>query len=86
MIVFCINRPSLPFSLPDFAHEELVEQETQGKEDHALDEGGDEHPAKGVCGERVYIGINVVATEDLDLYVHPSQLHQPIPEVELGED
>lgn len=71
---------------PDFAHDKLVEQEAQGEEDQALDEGGDEHPAQGVCGEWVLIGINAVATKELDVYVHPGQLHQPVPKVELGED
>lgn len=71
---------------PDFAHEKLVEQESQGEEDQALDEGGDKHPAQCVCGEWVFIGINAVATEKLDLYVHPGQLHQPVPKVELRED
>lgn len=72
-------------SLPDFAYERLVEQEAQGEEYHALDKRGDEHPAQAVGGEGVLIGINAVATEDLDLYVHPGQLHQPVSKVELGE-
>ncbi len=76
----------LLFSPPDFAYEILVEQEAQGEEDQALDEGGDEQPAQGVQGERVLIGVNAVATEDLDLYVFPGQLHHPVPKVELGED
>lgn len=37
-----------PFSSPDFAYEKLVEQEAQGEEDQALDEGGDEHPAQSI--------------------------------------
>lgn len=74
------------FSSPDFAYEKLVEQEAQGEEDQALDEGGDEHPAQGIQGEWVPIGVDAVAAEDLDLYVHPGQLHQPVPKVELRED
>ena len=35
---------------PDFAYKEPVEQEAQGEEDHALDEGGEEHPAQAVHG------------------------------------
>lgn len=76
----------LLFFSPDFAYEKLVEQEAQGEEDQALDEGGDEKPAQCICGEWVLIGVNAVATEDLDLYVRPGQLHHPIPKVELGED
>lgn len=86
MDVYGINRLRPRFSLPDFSHKKLVEQEAQGEEDQALDERGDEHPAKCVCGEWVLIGINAIATEDLDLYVHPSQVHQPVPKVELGEN
>lgn len=71
---------------PDFAYERLVQQEAQGEEDQALDEGGDEHPAQGIYGKWVLIGINAVAAEDLDLQIHPSQLHQPVPKVELRED
>lgn len=74
------------FPSPDFAYDKPVEQEAQGEEDHSLDEGGDEHPAQGIRGERVLIGVNAVATEQLDLYVHPGQLHQPVPKVELRED
>lgn len=81
-----LSLTSLFLLSPDFAHEKLVEQEAQGEEDHALDEGGDEHPAEAVYGEWVLIGINAIATEDLDLYVHAGQFHQPIPKVELGED
>ena len=73
-------------SLPDFSQKELVEQETQREEGHALDEGGDEHPAQGICVERVLIGVDAVAAEDLDLYVCPRQMHQPVPKVKLGED
>lgn len=51
-----------------------------------MDEGGDEHPAQAFCGERVLIGVNAVATEDLDLYVCPGQLQHPVTKVELGED
>lgn len=73
-------------ALPDFSHKGLVEQEAQGEKDQALDDGGHEHPAQGICGEWVLIGVNVIATEDLDLYVHPGQLRQPIPKAKLGED
>lgn len=51
-----------------------------------MDEGGDHHPAQGAEGEWVYVGVDAVAAEDLDLDVHPGQLHQPVPKVELGED
>lgn len=51
-----------------------------------MDEGGDKHPAQGTEGERVLIGVDAVAAEELNLYVHPCQLHHSIPKVELGED
>lgn len=59
------------FASPDLACEKLVEQEAQGKEDQALDEGGDEHPTQGINREWVLVGVNAVAAEDLDFYVHP---------------
>lgn len=76
----------LLFSSPDFAYEKLVEQETQSEEDQALDEGRNEHPAQGICWEWVLIGVNAVATEDLDLYILPGQMHHPVSKVELGKD
>lgn len=73
------------FSSPDFANGVLVEQEPQGEEDQALDEGGDEHPAQGVKAEWVLVGVDAVAAQDLDLNVHPGQLQQAVPKAELGE-
>lgn len=58
-------------SSPDFAYEGPVEQEAQGEEDQALDEGGDEHPSQGIEAEWALIGVDAIATEDLDLYVYP---------------
>lgn len=77
---------SLYYSSPDFAYEELVEQETQGEEEQAQDEGGDEHPAHHFQGERVPVGINAVAAEELHLDVIPGHFHHAVAKVELGED
>lgn len=85
-IIFSYQCNRLLFSSPDFAYEKPVKQEAQSEENQALDEGGDEHPAQGIWGKWVLIGINAIATEKLDLYVHPGQLHQPMPKAELGED
>lgn len=71
---------------PDFAYERLVEYQAQGKEDHAMEEGGEENPAQSVHGERTLVGIDAIVTEELDLEVAPCQLHQTITKAELGED
>lgn len=71
---------------PDFAYEPLVKQQAQGEENQALQKWGEEHPAQGVGGEGVLVGINAVAAENLDLHIDPGQLHQAVAEAELGED
>lgn len=73
---------SSPYSTGD----KLVEQQAQREENQALDDGGNKHPAQSIQGKRILVGINAVATEKLDLDVHPGQLHQPIPKVELRKD
>lgn len=73
---------SSPYS-PD---DKLVEQQSQREENQALDDGGNKHPAQNIQGKWILVGINAVATEKLDLDVHPGQLHQAIPKVELRED
>lgn len=73
-------------SLPDFLNEVLVKEEAEGEQDHAFDEGGEEHPAKTISREWVLIGIDTVATEHLDLDVGPGQVQQAIAEAKLREN
>lgn len=66
--------------------DKLVQQQAQHEENQALNYGGNKHPTQSIQRIWALVGINAVATEKLDLDVHPGQLHQPIPKVELGED
>ena len=71
---------------PDFAYEPPVQQQPQGEEHQALQQGRQERGPQPGGREGVLVGIHAVAAEQLHLHVVARQRHQPVAEAELRED